>query len=201
MAQTLVIMVKAPLMGRVKTRLARAIGPPEAVRFYRAATAALLRRVGRDRRWRTVLAVDPPGARLAPFWPAAIPRLAQPGGDLGCRMRDLIRRAPAGPVVLIGSDIPGIRAPHIAEAFAALRQADAVFGPAEDGGYWLVGFRAGFRPRTVFDGVRWSGPDALADTRANLAGHAVAEVGTLFDVDAAPDWRRWKAMAFHGRAG
>ncbi|WP_439497216.1 TIGR04282 family arsenosugar biosynthesis glycosyltransferase [Bosea sp. (in: a-proteobacteria)] len=198
MVPTLIVMVKAPLAGRIKTRLAREVGAVEAVRFYRAATAALLRRVGFDRRWRTLLAVDPPRAIGATFWPVGLARCAQGPGDLGARMRDLLALT-RGPIVLIGSDIPGIAPGHLNAAFAALRHHDAVFGPAEDGGFWLVGLRAGFRPRHLFDGVRWSSEHALADTLANLADARVALVETLFDVDDARDWRRWKRLPLHGR--
>ncbi|AMJ63209.1 TIGR04282 family arsenosugar biosynthesis glycosyltransferase [Bosea sp. PAMC 26642] len=197
--RTLVIMVKAPIVGRAKTRLARQIGAIEALRFYRTAMAALLRRLGGDPRWRTILAVDPPRATRACFWPPTLARRPQARGDLGVRMLEQFVAAPHGPVVLVGSDIPGITAAHIAAAFDALRSHDAVFGPAEDGGYWLVGLRAGFRPAGVFERVRWSSPHALADTRANLASRSVALAATLFDVDDANDWRRWKRLPVHGR--
>lgn len=197
---TLIAMVKAPVMGRAKTRLARQIGAVEALRFYRATTAALLRRVGFDPRWRTVLAVDPPRAREARFWPATLARRPQIRGDLGARMLEQFAQASHGPVLLIGSDIPGIDADQIAAAFAVLRRADAVFGPAEDGGYWLVGLRAGFRPATLFDKVRWSSPHALADTLANLEGRKVALAARLFDVDDVADWRRWKRLPARGKA-
>lgn len=194
MRQTLIIMVKAPVMGRAKTRLARQIGGVEALRFYRAATAGLLRRVARDPRWETVLAVDPPRACRASYWPACLERRAQCRGDLGRRMLDRFARAPHGRAVLIGSDIPGVAARHIAAAFAALRRHDAVFGPAEDGGYWLVGLRAGHRPAKAFEAVRWSSEHALSDSRASLGRSTIAEIDTLFDVDDAAEWRRWRAM-------
>jgi len=194
MRQTLVIMVKAPVAGRAKTRLARDIGTVEALRFYRAATAALLRRVARDRRWTTILAVEPARAVGAHFWPGTIPRRPQSRGDLGARMRDQFARTPRQRVVLVGSDIPGVSAPLVAKAFAALHRHDAVFGPAEDGGYWLVGLRAGYRPAAAFRGVRWSGPYALADSRASLVGSRIAEIDLLFDVDEAADWRRWLSL-------
>ncbi|MBX9874707.1 MAG: TIGR04282 family arsenosugar biosynthesis glycosyltransferase [Beijerinckiaceae bacterium] len=194
MRQTLIIMVKAPVMGRAKTRLARQIGGVEALRFYRAATAGLLRRVARDPRWETVLAVDPPRACRASYWPACLERRAQCRGDLGRRMLDRFARAPHGRAVLIGSDIPGVAARHIAAAFAALRRHDAVFGPAEDGGYWLVGLRAGHRPAKAFEAVRWSSEHALSDSRASLGRSTIAEIDTLFDVDDAAEWRRWRAL-------
>jgi hypothetical protein len=194
MRRTLIIMVKAPVMGRAKTRLARQIGDVEALRFYRTATAGLLRRVARDPRWETVLAVDPPRACRATFWPIRIERRPQRRGDLGQRMLDQFGKAPHAPAVLIGSDIPGVAARHITAAFDALRRHDAVFGPAEDGGYWLVGLRPGHRPARAFAGVRWSSEHALADSRASLGESRIALVETLFDVDDAADWRRWRAL-------
>lgn len=194
MRQTLVIMVKAPVLGRAKTRLAREIGGVEALRFYRAATAALLRRVARDGRWTTVLAVDPPGALHAGFWPGALARRPQGRGDLGRRMLDQFARVEHGRVLLIGSDVPGIATSLIAKAFAVLGRHDAVFGPAEDGGFWLVGLRAGHRPRGMFDEVRWSGPHALADSKASLGESSVTLIDTLFDVDEAAAWRRWRRL-------
>jgi hypothetical protein len=194
MRQTLIIMVKAPVMGRAKTRLARQIGGVEALRFYRSTTAGLLRRVARDPRWQTVLAVDTPRAACARFWPTHLARRPQRRGDLGARMLDQFGKAPHGSAVLIGSDIPGIAARHIEAAFAALRRRDAVFGPAEDGGYWLVGLRAGHRPGNAFAGVRWSSEHALSDSRASLGGSRITLVDTLFDVDDAAGWRRWRAL-------
>ncbi len=92
---------------------------------------------------------------------------------------------PPGPAIIVGSDIPGITASEIAKAFQRLRGADAVLGPATDGGYWLVGLRRGPRLLAPFRGVRWSSPHALADTLANLEGRKVATVATLSDVDTA----------------
>ena len=138
----LVIMAKTPAIGRVKTRLARDVGAVEAVRFFRVTAAGLIRRVACDPRWRTVLALAPDRAVHQPgIWPDDLPRIAQGPGDLGARMGRLFRDLPPGPVVIVGADIPGIRAAHVAAAFAALGRHDAVLGPAEDGGYWLVGLK------------------------------------------------------------
>jgi glycosyltransferase A (GT-A) superfamily protein (DUF2064 family) len=115
--------------------------------------------------------------------------MTQRKGDLGKRMQRLFRRAPLGPVILVGADIPGINASAIAQAFGLLGHADAVFGPAEDGGYWLVGLRR--RPRLLapFAGVRWSSPNALTDTLANLKDKKIAFTATFSDVDCAEDFR------------
>ena len=178
--------------GQVKTRLARGIGAGAATAFYRQQTAALIRRLAGDRRWRLWLAVTPDRDRLARFWPMEMPRLAQGGGDLGKRMSRPLKLKAAGPVVIIGSDIPEIRARHIAKAFHLLAGHDAVFGPASDGGYWLVGIRR--RPGTPqpYANVRWSSPAALADTLANLNGCRVAFVDELSDVDTPEDYRLWR---------
>ena len=191
----LVVFVKAPRHGAVKTRLARDVGATAAAAFYRATTAALLRRLGRDPRWRLSLAVTPDlDAAGAGFWPAGIPRLAQGGGDLGRRMERALRAPPSGPVVVVGSDIPAIRAGHVARAFAALGSHDAVFGPAVDGGYWLVGMKRRPWAVGVFAGVRWSSPHALADTLANLAGRRVLLLDRLRDVDTGADLAAWRAQ-------
>ncbi|MEN8195344.1 MAG: DUF2064 domain-containing protein, partial [Pseudomonadota bacterium] len=98
-------------------------------------------------------------------------------------------------VVIVGSDIPDVAPAHIDRAFAALGGHDTVFGPAVDGGYWLVGARR--RPRTpgdLFSGVRWSTPHALGDTLANLGGASHALVDTLEDIDTRAAFEHWRAL-------
>ncbi|MSP66626.1 MAG: DUF2064 domain-containing protein [Alphaproteobacteria bacterium] len=202
---TLIVFAKAPRYGAAKTRLARGIGTLGAWRFYRVGLAALLRRLGRDRRWRRVLAVTPDRlAQPARFWPRRWRRVGQGPGDLGRRMARAMDGVAAGPVVLIGADIPAIGTAHIARAFAALQAADLVFGPAEDGGYWLVGARGRARRRRslerLFAAVRWSTWAALADTLANQPPtwrHAL--VDRLADVDDAAALARARRGA-KGRA-
>jgi uncharacterized protein len=190
-AGRLIIMVREPRLGTVKTRLGREIGAVAATGFYRCVTANLIRRLARDGRWHTVLAVAPDSACGSPFWPEDIDRLPQGRGDIGQRMaRQLSRDRGGGPAVLVGSDIPGLRASHIADVFALLRGHRAVLGPAEDGGFWLIGVAAGVRLGGLFDRVRWSSPHALADTLKNAAGLRVALAATLPDVDDAASYRR-----------
>ena len=190
----LVVIAKAPVAGRAKSRLARQIGVAQATRFARQSAAALLGRVSRDPRWRTIVAVTPDAATATGrFWPRGIARLPQGGGDLGQRMQRLMDRLPPGPVVIVGTDVPGIRPAHIAAAFRALGRHDAVFGPAADGGYWLVGLRRRPHVLQAFAKVRWSTSHALADTLANFEGRTVAFVATLADVD--------DASGFAGTAG
>jgi hypothetical protein len=130
----------------------------------------------------------------AGVWRVGAARFGQGTGDLGRRMERAVRRLPPGPVVIIGSDIPALRPRHVAAAFAALGAHDAVFGPAADGGYWLVGFRRRPRlPRPLFPRVRWSSPDALADTLRGLPRDvSVAFLETLEDIDDAAAYARWR---------
>jgi rSAM/selenodomain-associated transferase 1 len=190
-----VVMARAPRLGTVKRRLARGIGDVAALGFYRTALAALLRRLGRDPRWTLWVALTPDRGRLPGPWRVR----RQGGGDLGARMLRPLGRPPlglpAGPALVIGSDVPEVRPAHLAAAFRALGRHDMVFGPAEDGGYWLVGARRRPTfPRDPFRGVRWSTADALSDTLANLgAGVTAARVATLADVDDAASFRRWRS--------
>jgi hypothetical protein len=191
-ARHLILFAKAPRFGAVKSRLARDIGVIAAWTFYRRTLFAMFRRLGRDPRWRTWIALTPDRAAARPFRPrppAGVRTFAQGGGNLGARMARAIAYPPPGPVVIVGGDIPGIHPAHVAEAFRRLGAFDAVFGPAADGGYWLAGFRRRGRGGAVlaaraFAGVRWSTPHALADTLANLAGTNIAPpLSRLEDVD------------------
>jgi rSAM/selenodomain-associated transferase 1 len=187
----LVVMVKEPHPGRVKTRLGADIGMVSAAWWFRHQVAGLLRRL-EDPRWRLILAVSPDReGRASRVWPGHLPRVAQGRGDLGDRMGRLLRRLPPGPVCIVGGDVPGLDKGHVARAFDLLGGHDAVFGPAPDGGYWLVGMtRIAPPPVTLFRNVRWSTSHALQDSIDSLPGRRVALADTLSDVDTAEDLRR-----------
>jgi len=185
---TVVVMVKEPHPGRVKTRLAAGIGRVPAAWWVRHQMARLLRRL-RDPRWDLMLAVSPDREGLTSrVWPADLKRLPQGRGDLGQRMARLLARP--GPVLVVGGDIPGITRAHLARALRALAANDAVFGPAPDGGYWLVGLGPFSPPPGVLQGVRWSTPHALEDSLATLTERRVALVDALDDVDTPDDLKR-----------
>jgi uncharacterized protein len=190
--QHLVIMVKAPQAGRVKTRLAAAIGAVEALRCYRAMLDRTVRRLA-DGRWATWLAVTPDGTapRMA-VRGRGIAVVPQGPGGLGERMQRVMDVLPPGPVVIVGSDIPGIGRGDVAAAFRALGGHDAVLGPADDGGYWLVGQRRIPRTLRLFEGVRWSSEETLGDTIANLEGRKVSLLRTMGDLDGEADYLRWR---------
>lgn len=184
----LVVMLKEPRAGRVKTRLGRDIGMTAAAWWFRHQSASILRRLD-DPRWHLVIAASPDSAAsTCRIWPAHLPRMAQGGGDLGQRMAGIIHRLRPDPVVIIGGDIPGITPFHIAQAFGALGSAPLTFGPADDGGYWLIGFSGPRPPPAGFlSGVRWSTRHALADSIATAPDLRHRLVATLGDVDTAAD--------------
>jgi len=183
----LIIFAKPPRLGRVKRRLAADIGTTEALRFYRRNLAATLRTLGRDPRWQCWLFVD----RGLGRWPKNLPRRFQARGDLGVRMETALRALPPGATVLIGSDIPGVQPSDIRHAFRGLGRSDVVLGPAEDGGFWLVGLAKSRCAPGLFRGVRWSGEHALADCVANLT-RPPAFAATKSDVDDGPAYFRWR---------
>jgi len=195
----LVVMARVPRLGRLKRRLARDLGDLAALRFYRSTAENLLRRLGRDPRWRLWLALtpDPRGLYYSGFRGYLGDIVPQGSGNLGQRMGRQFRDRPPGPVVIIGSDIPAIRASHIAQAFYALGRSDWVFGPAYDGGYWLIGARRRPSLHLPFEKVRWSSATTLNDTIMGLrgpngSGPKVAYLETLRDIDTGADFRRWK---------
>ena len=194
MQRTLVLFVRAPQLGAGKRRLARDIGDVAALRFERAMIALLLRRLAKDPRWRFRIAVTPDNAcRRAHAWGSGVDVVGQGQGDLGIRMRRALETCQSGPVVLVGADIPALDATNVAAAFRLLGSHDLVFGPAADGGFWLVGVRHPRRLPRLFERVRWSGPYALADTLAGLPGRIkVGYADKLEDVDDRDAYRRLK---------
>ncbi len=182
-----ILMVKEPRAGRVKTRLGADIGMIEAAWWYRHQVACMIRRLDSPK-WTLRIAVTPDTALRSPVWSSRISRVAQGSGDLGERMLRLLGGAPNGSTVIVGTDIPGLKAVHIARAFRLLGENDAVFGPCPDGGYWLLGFKRTMQPSsTMFRNVRWSTPYALADSVATFTGHRIAMADTLMDVDTVAD--------------
>ncbi|TRW16896.1 TIGR04282 family arsenosugar biosynthesis glycosyltransferase [Glacieibacterium frigidum] len=171
-----------PEAGKAKTRLIPALG---------AAGAADLHRRLTEHTVATVLAsglhceVRSTGAEVGAFedW-LGVAAIDQGDGDLGER---LARAAEDLPVLLIGADCPGLTHAHLQRAADALAHAAAVIGPAEDGGYWLLGLAA---PAPVFDGIAWGGPRVFAQTVARLSAPPVV-LDCLADLDVPADLARW----------
>lgn len=199
---TLQIFAKAPIAGRVKTRLADAIGENAAANVYRRlvdrtlGTAIAARRAGVVHDLELWVAGDLDRSAYE-RWCAEhdVGLHVQGAGDLGERMhgaiRSVLRRA--RPALLIGTDVPGYDIAYLAAAAAALQSSDAVLGPAEDGGYVLLGVA---RDIAVFSGIAWSTSAVLADTRAKLAAEQASwhELPVLWDVDTVDDLKRWQRI-------
>lgn len=196
MTSTLAIFARFPSLGRVKTRLAAGIGDSAALAFHRTILERTCRIAARLP-WRIELHVTPNAtARLRRIWPRfrGIQPIAQGNGDLGARMSRAFARS-RGPMLLVGCDIPEMTAGHLRSAALLLGSCDAVFGPARDGGFWLVGFRDGRLASKAFAGVRWSSGHTLADCLANLRGRRTAFADILDDVDDQSDFLAWRRRA------
>jgi rSAM/selenodomain-associated transferase 1 len=198
-AATLQIFAKPPLPGRVKTRLAASIGDQAAAEVYRRLVQCTLDTASAARRAGIVGEVevwaapgDSPDALAAWSDRHGFALRTQQGDDLGARMHHALRDALTrnAPALLIGTDVPGYDVAYLAAAAAALQHGDAVVGPAEDGGYVLVGLA---RDVDVFTGVPWSTPGVMAATRAKLSSAGVdwRELPALWDVDTQDDLARW----------
>jgi rSAM/selenodomain-associated transferase 1 len=184
-AAQVIVIAKEPLPGRVKTRLTPALSPDAAARVAAAALADTLEAVAATAVARRVLVLDgAPGAWL----PAGFDLIGQRGGGfderLAAAFADCYATAPL-PMVLIGMDTPQVTPDLILDAVQALvtGEADAVFGPAQDGGFWLLGLR---RPdRSLLAGIPMSRPDTgrLQLERLAEAGLRVALAPLLTDVD------------------
>lgn len=175
----LVVLAKAPVPGRVKTRLCPPCSPAEAARLASAALADTLATVAGAAAERHVLALD---GRLEQPVPDCFEVVGQRGGGLDERLAAAFEDV-GGPAFLVGMDTPQVAPGLLATALGALDAADAVVGDALDGGYWGIGLR---RPdRRAFVGVPMSRADTGAAQRARLAalGLRTASLPPLQDVD------------------
>ena len=185
MKDMVVVFARAPRLGTVKRRLARAIGDRAALRFHLSTLTALLRDLKSDGRFDVVLALTPDRARVR--LPIRVAHADQGHGDLGRRMARALGKYRR--VALMGCDIPMATAADARAAFRRLGTADAVFGPAQDGGYWLIALGPR-RPADLFGATRWSTGHALADTLLQYRHRRTGLLRCLADVDTEADYRR-----------
>jgi glycosyltransferase A (GT-A) superfamily protein (DUF2064 family) len=185
---TLVVFARAPAIGIGKTRLARDIGAVEAWRLYRAMSSRLIRTL-RDPRWRLVIRLA--GQPADPRWRADAVE-AQGRGDLGARLCSGFRSHASGPVVVTGTDAPGVSRARIAASLKALRRDGAAIGPALDGGFWLLALSSGRARRVQLKAIRWSSDQTLTDTVLALESRVV-RLETLQDIDTGADLERWRS--------
>lgn len=199
MNNALIIFVKYPKPGKVKTRLATALSLEEAAAFQRAMAADIIAAHSDDPDFGTIVFFSP-AERKEDFadWLGLGTRLeAQQGADLGEREHNafnVVLGAGEGfhydRAVIIGADCPSIGNEKIERAFALLDDHDVVLGPAEDGGYYLLGLSAP-HPE-LFRGIEWGGPDVFKMTIhiADTEGLDCVLLEELYDVDTIDDLRR-----------
>jgi rSAM/selenodomain-associated transferase 2/rSAM/selenodomain-associated transferase 1 len=195
----LILFTRAPAAGRVKTRLIPALGAEGAAELHRRLVLRTLRTAAAFCRQASVdleIRVDGGREEAMRHWLGDGWRFrAQCDGDLGARMADAFAAAfqeGARSAVIIGSDAPGLTPAHLAAAFDALSRTPAVFGPAVDGGYYLVGLA---RPMpALFRGVPWGSDTVLADSLRILEREGTAKpplLEPLEDVDRPEDLAAW----------
>jgi rSAM/selenodomain-associated transferase 1 len=195
------VVAKEPAPGQAKTRLAKHLGDEAAAALARAFLCDALD-----------LARKVAGAQLAIAYagdPKTLPSSAegfscwpQGEGDLGARMERALRRGleHAQHVLIIGSDSPGLPVRHLEQAFELLRDHDAVLGPADDGGYYLLGLNR--CPEGLLAELPWSAADTAERTLARLCEQRfrVALLDRWFDVDELADLDRLQALLRSGTA-
>jgi rSAM/selenodomain-associated transferase 1 len=194
-AAAVVIMAKAPVAGRSKTRLSPPLAPSEAAGLSLAMLQDTVALVSRVRDACLALAISPPEAIGAwrPDLPAGALLVPTGGADLGACLSEatgFLFAAGHNAVIALNSDGPTLPAGRIEQAGALLERADVVLGPSEDGGYYLVGLR---RPCPgLFAGIVWSSARVLEQTveRAASLGMSVAMLAPWYDVDTPADLAR-----------
>ena len=189
MERLLLVFVKNPVLGLVKTRLARTIGDEKALWVYEKLLAHT-RRAARGvaaQRWVCYSDFVP----TADAWlKGGFAPHRQEGETLGDRMYEAFRQGFAagyGPILIIGSDCPEISPALLEDAFRQLESFPVVLGPAPDGGYYLLGMN--YLVESLFRNKPWSTPAVLAETVADLqrAGIRYTLLPVLSDVDEAAD--------------
>jgi rSAM/selenodomain-associated transferase 1 len=193
MTPSVLLMLKAPREGFVKTRLAEALGFPAATRAYRRLVEHQLRQIPAE--WPVHIHFAPADARreIHEWLGDSCESSPQPEGDLGARLIEAMRshfaRA-ATPVIFLGGDCPYLTTERLTAAAALLAESDAALVPALDGGYCLLALR---RPEErVFASIAWSTNQVADETRSRLREVAMSwrELDSLEDVDDAPSWNR-----------
>lgn len=200
----LVVFVKAPTPGSVKTRLCPPVPPERAAALYRAFAQDTFDHAGRVSSARTIVAYEPDARFPDLSWlsnPSA-EAFQQVGATLGERLALAFESClrDHSKAVIIGSDAPHIPPSVYADAFEELDRADLVLGPSADGGYYLVGLT---RPEPrLFHDIPWSTDGVLLATRqrARELGVSTRLLSEQFDVDAFGDLKRLARMLMEGQA-
>jgi uncharacterized protein len=190
----LVIFLKAPRLGTVKTRLAASLGKENALRAYRHMAEHLLRKLNGLPGVEIRFSPDEAEAEVREWIGDRFEFRPQGTGDLGERLQrtfhDNFSRGYQR-IVILGSDCPKAERADVEQAWASLAHHDVVIGPATDGGYWLIALRAA-QP-TLFKDIPWSTDRVLNTTleRLRASGLSYELLRQLSDIDIEADWRRF----------
>jgi rSAM/selenodomain-associated transferase 1 len=203
----LLVFARLPQLGRVKTRLAASLGDSAALRIYERLLAHVLSQVcAPDRPWTVTVSstpADEASLALMRTWlrdhGCMVDRVVgQIDSDLGGRMQHAIRSSLAQGVnrnaIVIGTDCPTINSATIEQAVNALDRVDCVLGPAQDGGYYLIGTSRADLP--VFSQIEWSTERVFSQTCEHLTRASVswATLDTMADIDTAQDWEHARLL-------
>ncbi len=191
MTPRVVLFTRYPTPGATKTRLIGALGADGAAALHRRLTERTLAVVRASRLPFEIRSTGAPPAAFA-RWLGDVPVVDQGNGDLGAR---LTAAGPLYPTIFIGADAPDLTAAHLLDAAAALTGVQAVIGPAQDGGYWLLGLARAADP--LFQAMPWGTNQVFAETmaRMGLLGIRPTLLPTLADLDRPEDLARWPDLA------
>lgn len=195
MRPLVILFVKNPVPGEVKTRLAATIGTPAAVALYHQLLDRI-QSVVTQGEWDTQIWYGNDIPEIDRWSEAGFPRHKQQGADLGARMHHAFTEAFAAGyqrIILIGSDIPDITPALLEEGFVMLKKQDVLWGPTHDGGFYAIGLRKP-QPHVLLH-LRWSHPHVLRDSiaRAESSKLSYALMPTLSDIDTEEDMHHWQA--------
>jgi uncharacterized protein len=193
-SRLLIVFVKAPRAGFVKTRLATAIGAGAACEAYHHMIGGLWRELRPLRNVQLRFSPSDAASEVQVWQQPAWTLAPQGEGDLGARLTTAFGEAFAAGgqrVAIIGSDCPYLTVDDLEQAWARLGDHDVVLGPARDGGYWLVALRE--LHAELFREIPWGTPEVLPQTldRARAAHLRVHLLRELSDIDTAGDWREY----------
>ena len=204
----LLVFARVPELGRVKTRLTEAVGDARALAVYEAMLCDVLRGIGKSSETTEVEVC------WAPTDAVSAERLATAFGDhtlamqTGTTLGDRLAMAfserfffhRTQKIVAIGVDEPGLTRPEIDHAFALLDSCEWVVGPAEDGGYYLIGCRAPAFDVSLFREMNWGTSEVLPTTldRIRAAQSSVALMPVRYDIDTVEDLERYASEGHDG---
>jgi len=181
----LIIFARRPEISIGKTRLKNKVGKILGANFYYNNLSQTIRRISSDRRINLTICVTPDSATKN--WPKYIfpniPRISQGSGNIGIKMWRILADNSSRKII-IGSDIPNISSKIIRTAWKKLYYSQIIFGPAKDGGFWLIGLSKNHKIKNLFHNINWKEKNTLKQVKNNICSNIkVGYVDTLEDID------------------